>query len=116
MHDHKLDLKVIRQTLTRQRYIGDILESIVHPHFRAYQATRPIFQDDNARPHKARIVTDSLAKEGIENLQWPSRSPDMNPIEHIWDRMGHNVCKRNDVVTFDDLVTSRQMLVLILKT
>ena len=30
----------------------------------------------------------------------------MNPIEHVWDRMGHNVCKRNDVVTLDDLVRS----------
>ena len=28
----------------------------------------------------------------------------MNPIEHVWHRMGHNVCKQNDIVTFDDLV------------
>ena len=28
----------------------------------------------------------------------------MNPIEHILDDMGRNVCKRNDVVTLDDLV------------
>ena len=28
----------------------------------------------------------------------------MIPIEHIWDPMGRNVCKRNDVVTLDDLV------------
>ena len=63
----------------------------MYPHFRAHQAAHPIFQDDNDRPHRARIVTDSRAQEGIENLQWPSRSPDMNPIEHVWDRMGRNV-------------------------
>ena len=103
-HDHKLDLKVVRQTLTGQRYIDDILEPIVDPHFQAHQAARPIFQDDNVHPHRARIVTDSLAQEGIENLQWPSRSPDMNPIEQVWDRMGRNVCKQNDVATLDDLV------------
>ena len=67
-HDHKLDLKVVRQTLTGKRYIGDILKPIVYPHCRAHQTVRPIFQDDNARPHRARIVTDSLAQEGIENL------------------------------------------------
>ena len=103
-HDHKLDLKVVRQTLTGQRYIDDILEPIVYPHFRVHQAARPILQDDNARPHRARIVTDSLAQEGIENLHWPSRSPNMNPIEYVCDHIGRNVCKRNDVVTLDDLV------------
>ena len=49
-HDHKLDLVVVRQTLTGQRYIDDILQPIVYPHFRAHQAAHPIFQDDNARP------------------------------------------------------------------
>ena len=28
----------------------------------------------------------------------------MNPPEHVRDGMGRNVCKRNDVVTLDDLV------------
>ena len=28
----------------------------------------------------------------------------MNPIEHVWDHMGRNVYKRNDVVTLDDIV------------
>ena len=76
----------------------------MYPHFWAHQAARPIFQDDNTRPHRARIVTDYLAQEGIENLQWLSRSPDMNPIEYFLDCMGRNVCKLNDVVTLDDLV------------
>ena len=37
-HDHKLEFKVVRQTLTGQRYIDDMLEPIVYPHFRAHQA------------------------------------------------------------------------------
>ena len=49
-------------------------------------------------------VTDSLAQEGVENLQWPSRSDDMNPLQHVWVHMGRTACKRNDVVTLDDLV------------
>ena len=103
-HDHKLDLKLIRQTLTGQHYIDDILEPIVYSHFRAHQAAHPIFHDDNARPHRPHSFTDSLALEGIENLQWPSTGPDMNPIKHVWDCMGRNVCKQNDIVTLDDLV------------
>ena len=103
-HDHKLGLKVVRQNLSGKRYTDDIIEPIVYPHFRAHQPARTIFQDGNARPHRARIVADSLAQEGIENLQWPSSSPDMNPTEHVSDRMRRNVCKRNGVVALDDLV------------
>ena len=65
----------------------------MHPNFRAHQAAHPIFQDGIALPHRARMVTDSLAQEGIENLQLASKSPDMNPIEQVWDHMERNVCK-----------------------
>ena len=34
----------------------------------------------------------------------------MNPIEHVWYCMGRNVCKRNDVVTLDDLVHVRALV------
>ena len=56
-HDHKHYLKVVRQTLTEQPYIDDILEFIVYPHIRAQQAERPIFQGDLAHSHRACIVT-----------------------------------------------------------
>ena len=102
-HYHKLGLVVVRQTLTRQRYIDDILQPIVYPHFWAHQAAHSIFQDDNAHLHRARVVTESLAQEGTEKLQWPSKSPDMNPIQLCWGHIGRNIIKQNDVVGLDDL-------------
>jgi transposase len=39
--------------------------------------------DDNARPHRARIMTDYLRDESITTLPRPARSSDLNPIEPI---------------------------------
>ncbi|GFW02022.1 transposable element Tcb2 transposase [Trichonephila clavipes] len=44
-----------------------------------------IFQQDNARPHTARVAQDFLRH--LQTLPWPARSPDLSPIEHVWDQL-----------------------------
>jgi transposase len=71
--------------MTGQKYRDNIIWDFVVPHFNNHRlATRPIFMDDNARPHRARIVTDYLRQEKIETIPWPAMSSDMNPIKHLW--------------------------------
>lgn len=94
-NDCKLPLQVIDGTLNGQKYRDDILDSHVLPHFENHAlADRPVFQDDNARPHRARIVRDFIEAESIETFPWPSMSPDMNLIEHVWDFIGRKINQR----------------------
>jgi hypothetical protein len=41
-----------------------------------------ILMDDNATPHHARIVNEYLQQETIERMDWPAKSPDLNPIAY----------------------------------
>ena len=50
-----------------------------------------ILMHDNARPHVSRICRQFLNRNIINVLPWPIVSPDMNPIEHIWDYFGRKV-------------------------
>ena len=75
--------------LTAQRYIDEILRPVVLPYIAAHPGMR--FQQDNARAHSARITTAFLAQNAVQTLPWPAYSPDMNPIEHLWDVLGKKI-------------------------
>lgn len=53
-----------------------------------------IFQDDNAPAHRAAEVNEFCEVSGVRRLPWPSRSPDLNPIEHVWDAIGRRINSR----------------------
>ncbi|GFW96665.1 transposable element Tcb1 transposase [Trichonephila clavipes] len=72
----------IAGTLNRQRYISEVLEPVVLPYLRSLATA--IFQQDNARPHVARIVQRFFVNHQIELLPWPARSMDLSPIENMW--------------------------------
>jgi transposase len=73
-----------------------VLAPCVVPHFDNHAlADRPIFMDDNVRPHRARIVQHFLQQEDVQTIPWPVMLPDMNPIEHVWDFIGRKINQRN---------------------
>lgn len=80
--------------LNADRYITDILQDHVVPYVGFYEEGFHLMQD-NAPCHTARVTRAYLAEVGIPTLAWPPLSPDLNPIEHLWDYLKRKVRARD---------------------
>ncbi|GFY31143.1 transposable element Tcb1 transposase [Trichonephila clavipes] len=90
--DSRSSLVVLQGTLTARRYVDDILTPIVLPMLSSHPGA--IYQQDNARPHTARLSQQCL--QGYDVLPWPARSPDLSPIKHVCDALGRQLQPSRD--------------------
>ena len=73
----------IEGNLNSNCYIREVLQPEVLPLLQA--SPHAIFQQDNARPHEARIVQAFFQRRRISLLPWPARLPDMpSNMPGIW--------------------------------
>jgi transposase len=61
--------------------------------WRAGRRGRRVLVGDNAPCHVAKVVTAEAARLGIEVVNLPGYSPDLNPIERLWDGMRAEVTR-----------------------
>ena len=92
-HGIKSQLIIVAGNMTAIRYRDEILRPVAVP---LVQQRNLILQQDNARPHVARVCQDFLANNNIAPLAWPPYSPDLTPIEHMWDELDRRVRKRRN--------------------
>ncbi|UYV64517.1 hypothetical protein LAZ67_3001074 [Cordylochernes scorpioides] len=85
--DSRSPLLRIQGTMTAQRYVDDVLRPVTLPYLQG--VPNALYQQDNARPHTARISQQAL--QDVQMLPWPPYSPDLSPIEHVWDIIGRRL-------------------------
>ncbi|GFX39081.1 transposable element Tcb2 transposase [Trichonephila clavipes] len=86
---HIFDAGSVNGTL----YCNEILLPYVRL-FRGAMSLQFLFMDDNATCQRTVAAEHLLESEDIERMDWPARSPDLNPIEHVWDFLGRRLAAR----------------------
>jgi transposase len=90
----RTDLVIFDRNVNAQTYVQDVLTPAVVPYINQHFHGHGTLQHDNARPHTARVTRNFLAANHINVLDWPAMSPDMSPIEHLWDELKRRIYAR----------------------
>ncbi|GFV84929.1 transposable element Tcb1 transposase [Trichonephila clavipes] len=77
--------------LNSTRYINKVLQPEAIPFLQGLPGA--VIQLDNARPHVAKTVISYLDSQQVQLLPWSAYSPDMSPIEHVWDIVGQRLAR-----------------------